>query len=806
MGAVLLTAAASSAWGYQVRTTFQPNALKEGDGFQTVTVEVQREQNDDPAACLMDVTVSARGFTQPPADAATPNVDFTPTTTTLSFTVGSADTVVSQTFNVPVIDDTLQEPTEYFTAVADSATPTDCAPSAVITLDTFENFFPIVDDDGSSVQFSFANAPYQVAENGGSATVTLHREGSTTGPLTVAYQTADGTALAGADYQPVNGSVTWADGDGADKTFTVPIIDDTAKEGDETVLIRASTDSDFVTFSQADLTIIDNEVTTTTGFSVTTASATEDDGQVVLTLVRGGDTAGAVSVDYATADGTAVAGQDYVASAGTVTWADGDGADKTVAIQIIQDTTQEPAEDFVVNLSNVTGFARLSNNAITITIDASDNTREIAGIANLSPNQFVLARWFDQTCPRLRTLQSPTADQQDLTAVCDLLTAAGTDDATVKKALDAVNPEELLVSTFNALRLTALQHGNLSQRLNALRNGATGLSLENLNVQVGDQQIAGRALQEIFDKLVGGGASADEPVWGRWGGFVNGRISAGKQHRSDYEAGFDFDLYSVTTGVDYRVRPNFIIGLSVGMGSVSADFTGESGGLKIDNWDTAAYLTYYRKDTFYLDALATYGGNDYDSRRPVSFSAPGGSVDRVGRGKTDGTQYSFGFGTGWDFHHAGLTFGPHVGGYYFNVDVDGFAETGAGGLDIRVNDQSTTSVTLNGGGQISYAWLTGFGVLVPNAKLDWVHEFQNNRETLAFSFVNDPYAGDPNNPSPAITLKSNRPNPNYLVWSAGLSAQFIYGLSGFVNYQAYTGYGDISMAEWSFGARWEKTF
>src|SRR5690606_21267147 len=360
--------------------------------------------------------------------------------------------------------------------------------------------------------------------------------------------------------------------------------------------------------------------------------------------------------------------------------------------------------------------------------------------------------------------------------------------------------EELLVSTFNALRLTSLQHGNLSHRLNALRNGATGLNLVGLNLEVDGQQIAGHVLQEMFDRLTGGGASADESPWGRWGAFVNGRIATGDQDESDNEAGFDFDLYSVTAGVDYRFRPNLIVGISAGFGSVDTDFEGGEGGMDIDSWNGALYLTYFREETFYLDALATYGRNDYESLRRIAF----GNIQRTGRGETDGSQWSLGVGAGWDFSRGGVTFGPHFGAYYFDVAVDGFTETGALGLSVAVDDQKSQSFTVNGGGHVSYAWLTDWGVLVPNARLDWVHEFEDNRETLSFRFVNDPFTGNGNEPSTTITLQSNRPDPNYLIWSLGVSAQFVHGLSGFVNYQAYTGYGDVSMSEWSVGARWEK--
>lgn len=713
---------------------------------------------------------------------------------------------LTRTVTIPIVDDALEEPTEDFDLVLSNvfAQLDDESPLQVTLTDSTTNV-QINDNDGPG-ELSFANEPYQVNEAGDTATITLRRSGGSGGEFTAFYRVVDGSATDGGDYEQVSGSVTWADGDSEDKTFTVPILDDDAAEGDETVLIRATTDSDFVEFMETTLTIIDDEELGTASFSTTSVSATEENGEVVLTLVRGGSTEGEVSVDYATEDATAIAGEDYVAAAGTVSWADGDGEDKTVIIQLIEDGEEEEAEDFVVNLTSVTGPARLgSNSAITVTIDPVQ-TRDISEISNLSPNQRALAQWFDQTCPRLGALETLTPDQADLAGICSVVRDSGTDDGSVREALDAINPEELLVSTFNALRLTAIQHGNLSQRLNSLRNGASGVNLTGLSLEVGGQQIAGRALQAMFDGLVGGGASADESPWGRWGAFINGRLASGDQDASENEAGFGFDLYGVTTGVDYRIRQNFILGLSAGFGSVDSDYDDGAGGMDIDSWNAAAYLTYFRDESFYLDALATYGDNEYDSRRQVAFVSGGQTVDRIGRGETDGKQFSLGFGSGWDFNRGPLTFGPHFGAYFFDVDVDGFAETGAGGLNVELEDQNARSLTTNAGGHVSYALLTDWGVLVPNAKVDWVHEFEDNRETLAFRFVNDPFTGDTSDPSPTITLQSNRPDTNYFIWSVGVSAQFIHGFSGFVNYQSYAGYDDVSLDEWSLGARWEKTF
>ena len=63
---------------------------------------------------------------------------------------------------------------------------------------------------------------------------------------------------------------------------------------------------------------------------------------------------GAVSVDYATADGTATAGEDYTATSGTLTFAAGETA-KTVSVPLLDDAIDEGKETFVLNLSNPRG-------------------------------------------------------------------------------------------------------------------------------------------------------------------------------------------------------------------------------------------------------------------------------------------------------------------------------------------------------------------------------------------------------------------------------------------------------------------
>ncbi len=79
---------------------------------------------------------------------------------------------------------------------------------------------------------------------------------------------------------------------------------------------------------------------------------------------------GTVTVDYATRDGTAKAGEDYTAQSGTLTFAPGD-TEKTVGIPILDDALDEGAETFTLRLTNANG-ARIGDGEATGTIENSD--------------------------------------------------------------------------------------------------------------------------------------------------------------------------------------------------------------------------------------------------------------------------------------------------------------------------------------------------------------------------------------------------------------------------------------------------
>jgi hypothetical protein len=119
-------------------------------------------------------------------------------------------------------------------------------------------------------------------------------------------------------------------------------------------------------------------------FSSSIYSVTENGEQATITVTRTGGNDGAVSVDYATTDDTAIAGSDYSEAQGTLNWSDGDADAKNFPVTLIDDHLIEGNETLIISLGNVTGGAALGvpdTAVLTITDnDSSFNCKQVTEI------------------------------------------------------------------------------------------------------------------------------------------------------------------------------------------------------------------------------------------------------------------------------------------------------------------------------------------------------------------------------------------------------------------------------------------
>lgn len=123
----------------------------------------------------------------------------------------------------------------------------------------------------------------------------------------------------------------------------------------------------------------------TISLTASTASVAENGGSVTLTVRRTIGSAGAVSVGFATVDGTAIAGTHYTAANGTLTWADGDSGNKTITVPVIDNAVYGGNKAFTVTLSNATGAILGSPNTATITIIEDEAVNAAPQISVVSP-------------------------------------------------------------------------------------------------------------------------------------------------------------------------------------------------------------------------------------------------------------------------------------------------------------------------------------------------------------------------------------------------------------------------------------
>lgn len=93
------------------------------------------------------------------------------------------------------------------------------------------------------------------------------------------------------------------------------------------------------------------------GFVGTTVSVGENAGMVQVRVRRSIGFAGAVSIQFATSDGTATAGGDYTTTNGTLNWATGELDERTITVPLVDDAQSEGTETFRITLSNLTGGA-----------------------------------------------------------------------------------------------------------------------------------------------------------------------------------------------------------------------------------------------------------------------------------------------------------------------------------------------------------------------------------------------------------------------------------------------------------------
>ena len=162
----------------------------------------------------------------------------------------------------------------------------------------------------------------------------------------------------------------------AEQAFTLMTNDDELQEAPETVVLEFTTAITGATFADSGsattertVTIADDDIAFTLPGTTTVA---EEDGRVDLLVRLSPAQSVATAVEYSTADGTATAGADYTTESDILNFAPG-ATVRTISVPILDDALDEPAETFMVTLSNPSHDIALDNRTAVVTITDNDD-------------------------------------------------------------------------------------------------------------------------------------------------------------------------------------------------------------------------------------------------------------------------------------------------------------------------------------------------------------------------------------------------------------------------------------------------
>jgi hypothetical protein len=286
---------------------------------------------------------------------ATAGVDYVSVSGILVFDVG----ITSNAFPVPLLNNGIPHSTRTVNLTLSDPSPT-------ATLGSPSNAVLIITNTlQQAVQF--AQPTFTVNQGESNAVVTIVRTGIPTGEGTVFFETSDGSARAGIDYTATSGTLTFANGVETN-TVSIPILSTSSLITNQTVNLRLSDPSGIVLGSQSNavLTIVATGPTVLE-FSSPTYNFLQNVGGATLDVIRFGSSAATATVDFATSDGTAVDGVDYVGTSGTLIFPAGIAAG-TISFPFVEFNTFQSNKTVFVTLSNPVGGTLGTQDTAVVTI------------------------------------------------------------------------------------------------------------------------------------------------------------------------------------------------------------------------------------------------------------------------------------------------------------------------------------------------------------------------------------------------------------------------------------------------------
>ena len=549
------------------------------------------------------------------------------------------------------------------------------------TVDLDGNFTGILDfdQDGTATIATTKNLTGTVTNSSGAAAGTLTFEGITTTGGTIGSIATAAQQLKDVNFNGGTASV------GHDIGATTI---DIANGATVTYTTSATYASDLTVGGGASGTL--NLGTNTLTGSATGAGSgnfTMGDGATLGTTISSATAAGnvttpgTVTIPAATTVTITVTATDYVASGTAYTIVDGAAGTPNVPNTITDDST-------------ILSFAgSVSNNDLILTA-----TRNVTYTTSVSSGS--TASGAASTLTAISN-SGPTGDM--VTVLTALDTLSGSVQA---EAIATTTPDVNGGATAASFTAQGQTFGTVSARLGDLRaglddDGMTGLAAGNKAKGVG--------------------------IW------LRGFGTHTEQRKREGVDGYRADTFGAAVGGDRRLlEDRLTLGLAYAYAGSNVNSTGgrDGNGTDVVSHQGTAYYSY---DTgpWYVEGMANVGYNDYDSVRKVSI----GTVQRTVRGDYKGWQYGAKVAGGHNIKRGNVVFTPTVSLQYSRLDLDGYTETGANALNLKVDDKSFDQLRSGLGARVAYTVKTGVGTFVPEVHAAYLYNIVADNQEFTSTYT-----------------------------------------------------------------------
>jgi uncharacterized protein YhjY with autotransporter beta-barrel domain len=330
-----------------------------------------------------------------------------------------------------------------------------------------------------------------------------------------------------------------------------------------------------------------------------------------------------------------------------------------------------------------------------------------------------------------------------------------------------------------ALNTPRVQIANVRTRLDQLRLQRNPAVAQGLKVSFDGKPLPWQLLAQAVAPTKTDATPEPSDPFERNGVYVQGDVEVGHQKSVGSASGFDLRTKGLTVGIDRRFEGNHVFGAALGLLRADTTVRDDGGTQDARGYSFSLYGSYSFAENGYLNLIGNVGRNDYDGNRNISSGVSASS-------STSGTQYGVALSAGYDFNSGIMSVGPYGRVEYVHAKIDPYTETGTQALS--VGEQTTSATFLTLGAQANWAISTSWGVLQPNARLEWQYQAAITAQLVG-------------QPSSSTSVQIAGQDKSYGLAAVGVQFILPYSIQAYFNFETPFGKSEYNGQRYTLGVR-----